>query len=200
MLRESSCSSHSNVCVFGCLLFAASFLPALAENSVTVVLDFDEPHSPASVAEMEREATYDLKKTGYSFDWRLYETLQPQSEFKDLLILKMKGRCSLDTVPMLIDERGPLGMTFVSDGYVLSFGQIECNRIRNAVLRASPRWDRPGEEKLLGRALGRVVAHEMYHMLARSTLHTKRGLTKPGLTADELTDNHAEPLDSITKR
>lgn len=39
---------------------------------------------------------------------------------------------------------------------------------------------------LLGRALGRVVAHEIYHALARSRYHGQRGVAKRSLTAEDL--------------
>jgi hypothetical protein len=39
---------------------------------------------------------------------------------------------------------------------------------------------------LLGRALGRVVAHEVVHMLAKSSRHSKEGLEKPALSGSQL--------------
>ena len=37
-----------------------------------------------------------------------------------------------------------------------------------------------------GRALGRVVAHELYHILANTTDHSRHGLAKALLTVSEL--------------
>jgi hypothetical protein len=141
---------------------------------------------------MEHEAGTVLKRTGLTFDWILRESLQPDSEFSSMLIFKMKGRCAMDLAPQLIDERGPLGMAFVSDGQVLPFGEIECDRVKHTVQRVLPRGQSEWRDRLYGRALGRVVAHEMYHMLSGSTHHSKSGVTQATLTADELTSNHLD--------
>jgi hypothetical protein len=41
-------------------------------------------------------------------------------------------------------------------------------------------------ETLLGRAMGRALAHELGHYLLASKVHTQRGLMKPIMTAFEL--------------
>lgn len=148
-------------------------------NEATVILDFDQPYSNLSLAEMEREAGAVLKNTGLTFDWKTQDSLQPQAEYSSLFVFRMKGHCALDTLPALLDERGPLGMAFVSDGQVLSFGQIECDQVKRSVQRILPRGKTEGEERLYGRALGRVLAHEIYHMLSGNTQHSRSGLTQP---------------------
>lgn len=184
--------TRSWICLLSCSL------PALCANPhdpVTVVLEFDQPYSDVSVAEMEREATAVLKNTGLTFDWKLEARLEPHPEFKSLVVLKMKGSCEMDLIPELIDERGPLGMAYVTDGQVLSFGEIECDRIKQSVQRVLPRGKSIREERLYGRALGRVAAHEMVHILHGSTRHSKSGITQASLTADELISNHVDLVD-----
>jgi hypothetical protein len=39
---------------------------------------------------------------------------------------------------------------------------------------------------LLGRALGRVVAHELYHIVAQTARHGRAGVAKPFHTPDDL--------------
>ncbi len=175
-------------------------LPAFCGNPnspVTVVLEFDQPYSNISVAEMEREANAVLKNTGLAFDWKLEARLEPHPEFKSLLVLKMKGRCEMERFPELIDERGPLGLAYMTDGQVLSFGEIECDRIKQSVQRVLPRGKSDKEQRLYGRALGRVAAHEMVHMLRGSIQHSKSGITRASLTADELISNRVDLVESI---
>ncbi len=183
--------------VFVLLFACASLAWASPGNEVTVVLNFDQPYSDLSLAEMEREAGAALKNTGLTFDWKTQDSLQPNQEFKSLLVLNMKGHCVMDIHPALIDERGPLGMAFVSDGQVLSFGEIECDRVKRSVQRVLPRGKSQKDEQLYGRALGRVVAHEMYHMLSGKTAHSHSGLTQASLTADELTSNHLDLIETM---
>jgi hypothetical protein len=44
-------------------------------------------------------------------------------------------------------------------------------------------------EHMFARALGRVVAHELYHAIARTTAHSRTGLTRPTLSPSELTES-----------
>jgi len=62
--------------------------------------------------------------------------------------------------------------------------------IESAPLFALPaeQWPRRVHETLVGRALGRVIAHEIGHVLLRSKGHTRRGLMRAVQRVDELTD------------
>jgi hypothetical protein len=41
-------------------------------------------------------------------------------------------------------------------------------------------------DQLFGRALGRVLAHEVVHMLTRSGSHSREGVTQRSLTGNQL--------------
>src|SRR5258708_5493270 len=85
-------------------------IPALAapRHSVTVLLDFDQPHSDDSVKAMRTEARHLLTGSGIDLDVRLRSEVPPNVEFSDVLVFKMTGRCTMDRAPILLDERGPL--------------------------------------------------------------------------------------------
>src|SRR6266700_6031718 len=63
-------------------------------------------------------------------------------------------------------------------GGVSAYSSVECDQIRACISgllgSACPR-DR---ETAFGRALGRVVAHELYHILGKTTEHTRHGISK----------------------
>jgi hypothetical protein len=84
-----------------------------------------------------------------------------------------------------------LGSAFVSDGSVLPFGQVECDRIRASLQRLNYSVAHESQQQL-GQAMGRVLVHELYHMLSGSSAHTMHGLTKPSLSAFELSANTAD--------
>ena len=50
---------------------------------------------------------------------------------------------------------------------------------------------------LFGRALGRVIAHEVVHMLSKSGAHGNQGVAKPALSGSSLIapDLHLSPAD-----
>jgi hypothetical protein len=42
------------------------------------------------------------------------------------------------------------------------------------------------KDELLGRALGRVLAHELVHMLTKSGEHSREGVQRPALSGKQL--------------
>jgi len=88
--------------------------------------------------------------------------------------------------PPLYDETGPLAWTSTVDGAPLPFGQVSCDHVRNRVLKAMWGGDFSRGDLLFGRALGRVLAHEFYHMVAKTRAHATSGVTKPALSGPEL--------------
>jgi hypothetical protein len=159
--------------------------PDLPHAPVTIVLKFENPYSSRSVAEMKREferATLDTMPV----KWSMLDQVGG-GVAGDLVLVTFKGRCIMDTVPPpLYDETGPLAWTSMVDGAPQPFGQVSCDRVRNSVLRAMWGGDFAHGDQLFGRALGRVLAHEFYHMLARTTVHGSSGVTKAALSGAQL--------------
>lgn len=153
---------------------------------VTVLLDFEQSPSETSLAAMRDEAQRLLAKSGVRIDVGIRGQVPPSAEFENLLLFHMKGRCAMDPYPVLFDERGPLAMTYTSDGVVLPFGEIRCDRVKRSLKRTLTGDDYKRGDLVLGRALGRVLAHEMYHMLAGVRSHTAAGVTRHGLTSEDL--------------
>src|SRR5690349_3613580 len=103
------------------LLICAIALAAAAAASaadVTVVIDFDGPHSERSVEQMKRETEQIMKDSGLHLDWRSREAIGRESH-PNLVMVRFKGRCALEPDPILYDERGPFAFTYSSDGEVL---------------------------------------------------------------------------------
>lgn len=160
---------------------------ALLSSPVTILIDFDQPHSDRSVAAMERETDHILRASGIRIEWQMMKDVAPNAEFSDFVVVRFRGSCATDSeVPMPMDERGILGTSYASDGEVLPFGEVQCDRVKQSMRRVVPASRFRISEDLLGRALGRVVAHEMYHMLANERRHTKTGVTRESLSAEDL--------------
>jgi hypothetical protein len=181
-----------------CLLFSvpllagkSSFVPVANPHQITVLLDFDQPHSHVPLKAMQSELQSILDPAGVSLDLRVKDELPPDPQFGDLLIFKMNGHCSTEQLPIgaLIDERGPLAWTYSSDGEMLSFGQVQCDRVRLSLQRLYGPQTAEMHSVLYAKALARVIAHEMYHMLSNSPAHTKGGVTKSSLTPRELAED-----------
>lgn len=164
--------------------------PVKSQDSVTVLLDFEQTHSTTSLAAMKRELQNIMDSTGMSVELRLRDEVAQNAQFNRLVLFKMKGACTMNALPIgaLSDERGPLAMTYSSDGKLLSFGEIECDRVRESLQRTLGRGNPEERQATYGTALARVMAHEMYHMIANSKTHTKEGVTRESLSSWDLLD------------
>ena len=141
--------------------------------------------SPQAWQAMEAESKRIAKQAGIRV--RFVERSQAAAEqFNDLVVFRMKGRCEMDAMPALLDERGPFAWAFTADGNVLPFGEVKCDRVRESIKTALKPSDYKKADELYGRALGRVVAHELYHMLANTKTHGKTGVFKDALSAQQL--------------
>lgn len=158
---------------------------AHAADRLTIVLDFQGPRSERSVAEMKREFEGIMKDSGLFFDWRLRSEAAEKS-FPNLVLVRFKGKCVLEPVGYLYDERGPLAFTYSNDQSVQPFSEVECDRVTSEVRSAMFGGDFAQADVLLGRALGRVVAHEMLHFLGNTRGHAREGVAKEALSGKDL--------------
>jgi hypothetical protein len=170
-------------CLFSVVLFAT---PVGASTGITLLLQFDHKHSERSVEEMKREMNAIMKDTGLELDFRSLKDFNPNEPVSDLVVVKFRGTCQMDTMPILFDERGPLAFTHSSDGEVLPFSEVACDRVRQSVESAMWGGDRLRADLLLGRALGRVLAHELVHIVAKSHKHGTKGIAKTSLSGVQL--------------
>ena len=178
------------VLAFACLVGAIA-LPLVARidkkplSELTVILDFKGAHSAASVSEMERESGLIMKSSGVQIEWRL-----PGDQllhFDNLVVMTFRGSCGFGPPSRKYYEPGPYASTRITDGDVQPFGDVDCDRVVAAAGDAMAEdTDYFRGDQLVGRALGRVVAHELVHMLTRSNRHGSEGVAKASLSGREL--------------
>lgn len=166
-------------------LLAAVLACTVRAADITVVLEFDGPYSDRSIGEMKREVEGILKDSGHTFDWRTRSQAAGQS-YENLVLVKFKGKCVMEPVGYLYDERGPLAFTHSADGALQPFSEVECDKVATSVRGAMFGGDFAHGDLLLGRALGRVVAHELIHILRNSKKHDPDGVEKTALSGVEL--------------
>jgi len=178
------------------MLVAAGLLLALvpaflrgeepARESIRLGLLVDTATStPDSVLEAFREETERvLPIPGMQIDWRRSGGGTAMESFDRLIVVRLVGECFPHQDPAVSDA-DPLGITHISDGRILPFVEADCTRIVRASQRLRGRPFRLRAEEL-GRAIGRVIAHEVYHVLSGSSDHDDQGLSKPSLSAGDL--------------
>lgn len=172
-------------CATALLGLLACTLPLCAAE-VTVILDFKGPVSARATGEMQREAGAILRGTGVSLSFRS-RAEAAQSDFSDLVVMTFRGNCAGDPPAPRYDESGPYAVTWTTDGRVLPFGEVDCNRVIRSARSAMWGGDLARADQFYGRALGRVMAHEIVHMLTKSGDHGKSGVQREALSPRELT-------------
>jgi hypothetical protein len=179
------------------LLLAAIASPASAEG-VTIVLDFQGPQNEQSIAEMKREFAGIMKDTPVKFDFQTRAQAESAS-FANLVVVRLKGNCVLKPVPYLYDERGPLAFTYTTEGEVQPFTEVKCDEVTRVVRSAMSGGDFAHADLLMGRALGRVLAHEVVHMLTQSGAHAREGVQRQALSGADLIapELHLEPISNF---
>jgi hypothetical protein len=149
----------------------------------------DGRYSRVAIREMGREAAHILKKSGVSLRWHLGEPAQGVDGL--LVVVKLVGRCDMDGPPAFLMP-GALGWSHEVNGVVLPFSDLACDNIRGAVQRAPLAGGQLRGNVLLGRAMGRVLAHELYHIVADTAEHNQDGVAQAELSAQELTSGQLE--------
>ncbi len=162
-------------------------VPERSIPDIALYYRFEHPPAELVLQEMERETVSILQPLADSIEWRSLEAARPGDAAGDLAVITFAGRCESNLpMPTRTGQR-TLGRTHVSDGVVLPFSDIDCDRIRGYLHRELARVPEAQRQRLLGRALGRVVAHEMYHVFAKTMHHRAAGVARSSFTVKELT-------------
>ncbi len=160
--------------------------------SIGVYLDFDSQPGEMPVEIMKKEVGDLLKSSGVTLDWRLARENTGHEAFSGLVVLRFRGHCKVENWSQpgsdfgTLGEIRALGSTKVAHGRVLPFSEVECDQVQKALAYLQPGTNEQERQQALGLALGRVVAHELYHMLARTTAHATEGLAKAAQSLKDL--------------
>ena len=172
------------------VMFTAAPVRALQPSTpVTAVVLPDGPYSKLAVREMGREAAHILKQSGVAFRLRVGAPSQAVGGL--LVVVKLVGRCDMDGSPAYLVP-GPLGWANEVNGTVLPFSDLACENLRGAVQSAIGEGNEIRPNVLLGRAMGRVLAHELFHIVADTSGHGSDGVTQASLSPRELTSGQLE--------
>ena len=154
--------------------------------NVTVVLDFKGQSSPNTTKEMEREASQILGASGVQLSFAS-RAEAASTDFSDLVVMTFRGNCKSEPPMPRYDETGPYAVTWTTDGRVLPFGEVDCQKVIQSARHAMWGGDMARSEQLYGRALGRVMAHELVHMLTKTGDHARNGVQRAALSPRDLT-------------
>ena len=172
--------------VLAAIVVATGLAIPTSTSRLTVVMDFKGPWSALAAREMKRESARILSPAGGCVDWKLRGEALSGADASNLFVMTFHGSCQFDPQPPVYDELGPYARTHETNGEVQPFGDVDCTRVVSSARYAMSGSDFERQDYLVGRALGRVVAHELVHMVTRSEDHGHAGVQKAALSGREL--------------
>jgi len=133
---------------------------------------------------MKAELKRLLEPAGIEIVWKDSAGRRSGEDFELIAVSSFEGSCSPEG-PAQIPASASLADTSISDGHVLPFFRVDCARLIQMLGRHIG-------SSVLGRALARVIAHEIYHIVARTADHQETGVAKAIFSAQDLTDSRFE--------
>lgn len=162
-------------------------------GAVTVVVDSEKPLPSEAVLALKKEIDRLFASSRLQIQWVDRANAPLGFEAADLVLVRFRGDCQMAAFPPgPPDELGPLARTHISDGTMLPFSEVECERVTRAAQSALIGGERARAQQMVGRALGRVVAHELIHIFLKQKSHAPKGIFRRGLTPRQLVENFLE--------
>lgn len=169
------------------LALAVLQAPGEPRNSDPAPIDlytsFQQAPPPEVWAAIQGELSRIMIPAGMPVRWRPVTANEVSVE---LAVVKFVGRCDGNRTTHPSAPIGALGWTHVSDGVILPFTDIDCDAVRNLTESRLSGESPHDRDAAFGRALARVLSHELYHILARTTHHDASGVARATYTAAEL--------------
>ena len=188
-MRRAACcielSHHVVRLALLCLTLGA--LPVSGQvAAIAVYTQFQNLPSQSSFASLKTEVASIMAPLGLELEWRSIDSVHGNEVSRELAVVTFKGTCDPGEVPSQRFRAGALGWTHLSNGVIIPFMDVDCDRIRGFVWNAMAGISTTDRERVFGRAAGRVVAHELYHILGRSTHHRSGPVDRPAYSVQEL--------------
>ena len=167
----------------------------------TLLIQVENPVPARTLDEIRTELNSVMRMTGWDFDLLLFTDMAPNQEFRDLVVVRFKGECRMAALPVRRQD-GPLAFAHTSDGEVLPFMDVFCDRIRGSVRAAMWGDQYRRADQIMGRALARIIAHELYHIIGKTSVHSPSGIANHSLSGEQLVsdklDFTPEAMEAIT--
>jgi len=176
--------------VLFCLL--AGVFPGWSETRgarfapITLYTQFEQAPPGGVLEALQDEVASIMAPIGIRFEWRDLGKTGGHEVSAELAVVTFKGRCDAAGLLTRSKFEGALGWTHVSDGQILPFTDVSCDRVREFVQTGLLAFRVEDREAKYGRALGRVLAHELYHIFANTMRHGSMGVAKESYSVQDL--------------
>jgi hypothetical protein len=141
--------------------------------------------STGALQSARRELDRILGPTGIDMVWKQLGMRKSSEQFDEVVVMTFAGSCS--DVPISAIQKVALADSSVSNGRVLPFIRVDCGYLASMLASTLRPLTANEREVAFGRALGRVIAHEIYHITGQTTQHQDRGVAKASFSVHDLT-------------
>jgi len=175
--------------VLFCLL--AGVFPGWSETRgatfapITLYTQFSQAPPDGVLKALQDEVESIMAPIGLRFEWRDLGKTAGHEVSAELAVVTFQGRCDSAGVTVHSKFEGALGWTHVSEGQILPFTEVNCDHVREFTRSGLLGFRAEEREERYGRALGRVLAHELYHIFANTVRHGS-GVAKESYNLQDL--------------
>ena len=165
-------------------------LPSASAQDLVIVARFQHLAANETVQAMRQELELVVASVGLQVEWVISQEQVEIPSSPILVIVSFRGGCevTMKTPHNRLEyaKKSALAQTQMTNGKFDHFVVLECDRIASLVqpLLGFRKRDIPNEQ--FGRAMARVLAHELYHILADTPTHGTSGITQASLSPIQL--------------
>lgn len=183
---------YARLAALVCLLSIGAAGSEATGGQVQFYLKSSGDVSPRVMSEMKADLATLMRSAGLRIGW--WSARDKYSGVDgDLIIIDLQGTCDpwAPTSDLTAGKNFiALASTAVADGRVLPFSSVDCTAVNGFLSEALATIPAPRRERVYGRALARLLAHEVFHVMTQSTDHTETGVAKAEVTPDDLIGEH----------
>ena len=154
-------------------------------GAVNVYLRPSSNISPVVTRWMQEESGLLMRSAGYQVRW-LDPLERPDASGTSLIVIELNGTCAPAERSGGAADVDRLAFTVVDDGKILPFVSVDCSALQKTIASDLGREPRARRDVLYGRAMGRLVAHEIYHIQSQTREHSRDGVAEAAVSSREL--------------
>jgi hypothetical protein len=136
---------------------------------------------------MEPETAELFSDAGFTISWQQKQLCNDLGVTDSVVWVRFHGNCRVQPGVWFPATSGPLASTLMQDGEIWPFIDMDCERAAAIVSQNLGTLSGPLVTRRFGRALGRILAHELYHYLTQSADHGGSELFSRVMSPQDLT-------------
>ena len=168
----------------------------LSQNGIAIYLNGAAAQPSGPLENMKRELSAIMDSAGYHVMYADPRTPDREGRFAALVVLELDGSCGMPAgnyrIERSVASGASLAETAISSGTVLPFSRIHCANLTRMIGPMLAEEAGAQRDFLYGRAMARVAAHEIYHVMVGSREHVHDGVAKASFSVPDLLDERFE--------